>query len=133
MKYLVSYGATALVFFALDFIWLSTATPFYRERLGELLLEKPNLQVAGLFYLVYVGGVVVLAVLPALNTGTWINALIAGAVLGLVAYGTYDLTNQSTLRGWSSAVTFVDLAWGTALTATAATAGYLATKASGLG
>ena len=71
MKYLVSYGATALVFFALDFIWLSTATPFYRERLGELLLEKPNLQVAGLFYLVYVGGVVVcvLGGAPSLDAG----------------------------------------------------------------
>lgn len=128
LKNLVAYAATAIVFFALDFIWLSSALGFYRERLGGLLLDKPQLGYAAGFYLLYVAGIVVLAVGPALNGGTWVNALVAGAVLGLVAYGTYDMTNLSTLRGWSLTVSLVDMAWGTALTATAATAGYLVTR-----
>ena len=74
--------------------------------------------------LLFVVGIVLLAIFPALNGGTWINALLMGAVLGLVAYGTYDITNLSTLKGWSLTVTLADLAWGTTLTAVSATAGY---------
>jgi uncharacterized membrane protein len=121
---IVAYVATAIVFFALDFIWLSTAMKFYREQLGGLLLDQPNLAVAAAFYVVYVVGLVVLAVLPAAENGTWVNALLAGALLGLVAYGTYDFTNLSTLKGWSVAVSLVDLAWGTFLSGVSATAGY---------
>lgn len=131
MKYIIAYASTALVFFALDFVWLTRAAPFYRDNLGQLLLERPNLVVAGLFYLTYVGGIVFLAVLPAVNGGNWLSALLAGAVLGFVAYGTYDLTNLSTLRDWSPLVTVADLAWGTALTAVAATAGFMVTRAFG--
>ena len=98
----------------------------YRRELAGLLLDQPNLAIAGLFYLLFVAGIVILAVVPALNGGSWINALLLGAVLGLVAYGTYDITNLSTLKGWSLTVTMADLAWGTILSAIAATAGYLA-------
>jgi uncharacterized membrane protein len=128
LRYLLAYAATAVIFFAIDFIWLSNAVGFYRERLGDLLLEKPNLGYAAGFYLLYVVGVVVLAVVPALNGGSWVNAAIAGAVLGLVAYGTYDMTNLSTLKNWSLTVSLVDMAWGTVLTAASATGGYLVTR-----
>ena len=128
LKLLVAYAATTVIFFALDFIWLSSALGFYRERLGNLLLDNPQLGYAAGFYLLYVAGIVALAVNPALNGGNWVNALVAGAILGLVAYGTYDMTNLSTLRGWSLTVSVVDMAWGTALTATAATGGYLITR-----
>lgn len=128
LKLLVAYAATTVIFFALDFIWLSSALGFYRERLGNLLLDSPQLGYAAGFYLLYVAGIVALAVNPALNGGNWVNALVAGAILGLVAYGTYDMTNLSTLRGWSLTVSLVDMAWGTALTATAATGGYLITR-----
>lgn len=128
LKLLVAYAATTVIFFALDFIWLSNALSFYRERLGNLLLDNPQLGYAAGFYLLYVAGIVALAVNPALNGGNWLNALVAGAILGLVAYGTYDMTNLSTLRGWSLTVSLVDMAWGTALTATAATGGYLITR-----
>ena len=127
-KYLIAYAATAVIFFALDFIWLSSAVGFYRERLGELLLDKPNLGYAAAFYALYVVGIVALAVVPAVNGGSWVNALGAGALLGLVAYGTYDMTNLSTLRNWSLSVSLLDMAWGTALTATAATGGYFVTR-----
>jgi uncharacterized membrane protein len=127
--HLVAYAATAVVFFAVDFVWLSTASSgIYRPRLGALLLEQPNLMIAGLFYLFYVGGIVYFAVSPALAEGGWSKALVAGLVLGFVAYGTYDLTNLSTLRNWPWSVTLVDLAWGTALTGLAAMCGFFITQ-----
>jgi uncharacterized membrane protein len=79
-----------------------------------------------------VGGVVLLAVLPALDNGGWTRALWMGAVLGLVAYATYDITNLSTLRNWSLTVTLIDLAWGTIVTAVSAVAGTLAVGVLGL-
>ena len=125
MRYVVAYIVTAVVFLGLDALWLSQiALGMYRRELGTLLLDRPNLVVAGLFYLLFVIGIVVLAIVPALNGGGWVTALVAGAVLGLVAYGTYDITNLSTLRNWSLTVTVADLIWGTALTAVSATVGY---------
>ena len=89
-----------------------------------MLLDQPNLGVAGLFYLVYVAGIVHFAVMPAVNGGSWVTALVNGALLGLVAYGTYDMTNLATLKNWSVSVSVVDMIWGVALTAIAATCGY---------
>lgn len=127
-SYAVAYAATAVVFFGIDFLWLSTiSTNFYRSRIGGLLLDQPNFAVAGLFYLVYVAGIVHFAVTPAHNSASWSTALINGALLGLVAYGTYDMTNLATLKNWSVTVSVVDMAWGIFLTATAATVGYLVT------
>ena len=127
MRYAVAYIVTAVVFLGLDAIWLTqVALGMYRRELGGLLLDRPNLVIAGIFYLVFVVGLVVLAINPALNGGSWLTALLMGGVLGLVAYGTYDITNLSTLKGWSLSVTLADLAWGTVLTGVSATAGYLA-------
>lgn len=127
-SYIVAYAASAVVFFGLDFIWLSTvSTGFYRSRIGALLLEQPNFAVAGVFYCVYVAGIVHFAVMPAVNSTTVATALVNGALLGLVAYGTYDMTNLATLKNWSVSVTVVDMAWGIALTATSAICGYFAT------
>jgi len=121
-KYLILYLASAIIFFPLDFIWLSTmGKHFYFRELGGLLLDKPNLVIAGLFYLAYLVGVVVLVSGPA--EGDIVKALAMGAVLGFVAYGTYDLTNLSTVKGFSPAVAAVDMAWGTALTAISAAGG----------
>lgn len=125
--YAIAYVATAIVFFGADFIWLSRMTSaFYRPRMGSLLLDQPNLGAAGLFYLVYVAGVVHLAVVPAVNSGSWTTALVSGAILGLVAYGTYDMTNLATIKNWSLSLSVVDMAWGTVLTAIAASGGYFA-------
>ena len=125
MRFIVAYIVTAVVFLGLDAIWLTQiALGMYRRELGALLLDKPNLPIAGLFYLLFVVGIVVLAILPALNGGSWLNALLMGAVLGLVAYGTYDITNLSTLKGWSTRLTLIDIAWGTGLTAVSATIGW---------
>ena len=127
MRYAVAYLVTVVVFLGLDFVWLTQiALGMYRRELGNLLLDQPNLLIAGAFYLLFVAGIVILAVAPALNGGSWVNALLLGAVLGLVAYGTYDITNLSTLKGWSTTVALADIAWGTVLSGVAATAGYLA-------
>jgi uncharacterized membrane protein len=124
LRLAAAYGATAVVFLALDFIWLSSvALGMYRRELGGLLLDKPSLGIASAFYLIYVAGVVFFCVNPALHGGSWLTALGAGAVLGLVAYGTYDITNLSTLKGWSVQLSLIDLAWGTTLTAVSAAAG----------
>src|SRR5690606_30249930 len=111
MTYVVAYIATAVVFLGLDAIWLSRiALGMYRQELGALLLDKPNLPIAAAFYLLYVAGIVVLAIVPALGEGGgWIKALLLGAVLGLVAYGTYDITNLSTLKGWSTRLALIDI------------------------
>ena len=129
MSYVVPYIATAIVFLGLDAIWITrVALGLYRQDLGNQLLEKPNLAVAGLFYLFYIAGIVILAVSPALAEGNWLKALLFGAVLGLVAYGTYDFTNLSTLKNYTVRLALTDLAWGTALTAVSATIGYWAVK-----
>ena len=128
MQILTAYIATAVIFFALDFVWLSTALGMYRAQLGGLLMDQPNLPIAAVFYLLYVAGIVILIITPALREGSWWTVLLTGAVLGLVAYGTYDITNLSTLKGWPWQLSLIDMAWGTFLTATASTGGYLITK-----
>ena len=129
LTYLAAYAATALVFLGLDYLWIAVlARDFYRQQLGPLMLEQPNLVAAGVFYALYVGGILYFAILPALHGGGWAKALAAGAVLGLVAYGTYDLTNLATLKSWPITTSFADILWGIALTATAATVGYAAAR-----
>ncbi|ABA73190.1 MULTISPECIES: DUF2177 family protein [Pseudomonas] len=127
-KALIAYVATLLAFLLLDGIWLGVLmAPTYRELLGSLMLEKPLLVPAAVFYCLYVFGCVVFVVLPSL---TWQRAARMGALLGLVAYGTYDLTNWATLRGWSAQVSLMDWAWGTFATALACTVGFRAARRS---
>lgn len=127
--YGIAYIATGLVFLAIDSIWLSTmASRLYRPLLGDLLADGFNLAPAVAFYLIYIAGILYFAINPALGAGRWQTAALNGAVLGFVAYATYDLTNQATLRNWPTIITLADLAWGTVLTALSATGGYLITR-----
>jgi uncharacterized membrane protein len=121
----IAYAAAAVIFLALDAIWLTTmADRLYRPALGDLLRERFALGPAALFYVIYLIGVVVFAVMPALQQRSGSTALGLGALLGLVAYATYDLTNQATLKGWPWQVTLADLCWGTAVTAVSAGGAY---------
>lgn len=121
-RHLSLYAATAVIFFVLDFIWLSLSVgPIYRKELGNLLLDQPNLAVAAGFYLVYVLGLVIIVSAPA--EGNVGKALWMAALFGLVAYGTYDLTNLATLRGFTPTVAIIDMAWGTFVTAVSAAGG----------
>jgi uncharacterized membrane protein len=132
MQFGIAYLASTAVFLILDGIWLSaTTSTFYRPQLGDLLSEKPSLAVAAVFYLVYVVGVVVFAVMPAYAAKSWLMALGLGALLGLVAYGTYDVTNLATIKGWPVMVSVVDLAWGVVVTASASVAGFVALRTFG--
>lgn len=125
IKLLVAGGVMGII----DAVWLGViANKLYKSQLGALLLEKPNMVAAVLFYVIYVIGIVVFAVLPAVAAGEWKVALGLGALLGLVAYATYDLTNLATLKGFPVKIVIIDLIWGMALTATVATVTYLVTN-----
>ena len=133
-KLVVLYLICTAVFFAIDFVWLSTATSrIYKPMLGNLLSDQPKLAVAGLFYLAYVVGIVALAVVPALQEGNVVGALWRGALFGLLAYATYDLTNLSTIRGWPWQIAVIDMVWGTTLNSIVAVAGFYAGRWLGLG
>ncbi len=123
----VLYGLATVVFVVVDMVWLMyLAKGFYRDALGDMLAARPNLAAAVPFYLLYVAGIVVFAALPGMRAQDWTTALWLGALLGLFAYGTYDLTNLATLRGWPVSMSIIDMLWGSVVTAAAATGGMLA-------
>lgn len=117
--FLELYLVAIPVFFVLDMLWLGVvARGFYQDQIGHLLRERVNWGAAVVFYLVFLVGVVVFVVLPAIERQSLQHALLYGALFGLVTYAAYDLTNLAVARDWPLAVTLVDLAWGSALTAT---------------
>ncbi|MEO0672179.1 MAG: DUF2177 family protein [Pseudomonadota bacterium] len=123
--YLIAYVATAVTFLAIDAVWLGVvATSFYKAQLGSLLAERVNFAYAAGFYLVYCVGIVIFAVSPALKSGQWTDAALYGVLFGFFCYATYDMTNLATIRDWPLPMSLVDMAWGSALTGTAAVAGY---------
>ena len=127
-KPLVAYLVTLVTFLALEGGWLAVAGPrLYKPEIGILLAEKPRLPPGAIFYLMYVAGVVWLVVLPGAGSG-WVRGFINGAVLGLIAYGTYDLTCAATMKTWSNKVTIADMAWGALATGIACSLGVLATE-----
>lgn len=127
--YVSAWLGAALALASLDAVWLTIAGPaLYRPALGPILAPAFRLAPAILFYLIYLVGVVIFAVAPAMGAKRWRVAMIRGALFGFFAYATYDLTNQATLAVWSASITLVDLAWGTILTAAGATAGYFASR-----
>jgi len=129
IKYLFAYLGAGLTFAVIDAVWLTTMVRRpYKPAIGTILAEKPNMVAAVIFYLISIAGTVYLAILPALAAADWRRAAINGAVLGFVAYATYDLTNQATLSVWSTKVTVADIIWGTVLTATSAVGGYFAAR-----
>jgi uncharacterized membrane protein len=124
MAFLIAYGVCVLVMGGLDFFWLTTASQgLYQKDLGTLLADNPNMVVAVIFYVIYILGIQVFAVRPALATGDWKTAALFGALFGFFCYATYDLTNMATMKVWTLRVTLLDIAWGTILTGITASAG----------
>tara|TARA_B100001123_G_C14389732_1_gene662308 strand:- start:24 stop:434 length:411 start_codon:yes stop_codon:yes gene_type:complete len=116
---ILSSSIAFILFLIIDFIWLSIAVKhIYKPDLGHLLLDKPIFSAAFIFYLLYIIGLTFLVLRPNLNDFQIFNSLWMGALFGLVAYGTYDLTNLATIKGWSLKVTVIDLIWGGILTGT---------------
>ena len=115
-KYIFAYIATLTSFVAIDLVWLMwIARPTYVAEMGSLLRKEPQLAVAVAFYLLYAAGLMFFAIAPGLKSGSATYALFLGAALGLVAYGTYDLTNLSVVEGFNLRIALIDLVWGTVL------------------
>jgi uncharacterized membrane protein len=126
----IAYCATLLAFAGIDFVWLSFAGErLYRPVLKDILIDGFEPAPAVAFYLLFAAGLVILAVRPGLDASSLRLAAGNGALMGFFAYATYDLTNQATLRNWTTPLTLADLAWGTALSALAAALGYTAARA----
>ena len=124
---ITAFLATAAMFIALDFLWLTTASPtIYQGEIGPLLSAHPRMVPAVLFYLIYLAGVVVFVVLPAGEKGRLRQAVLRGAFFGLVAYATYDLTNLATLAGFTTRLAIIDMGWGALVTGVSAGVGQLA-------
>ena len=129
MNHAKAYAVTLILFLAIDALWLGVvARDFYASQIGDRLREQPDLFVAALFYLGYAGSIVFFAVVPALNAGSWKVAARNGGLLGLTAYGAYELTNFATLPDWPAVMTLVDMIWGALLTGVVAAGGYLGAR-----
>ncbi len=129
LQYLGVYAISVAIFFAIDIVWLSVvALSFYRNYLGHLL-GPVHWPVAIAFYLIFLIGLFIFAIAPALSGRGLMYAIIFGALFGFFTYATYDLTNWATLRNWPWQVVFVDIVWGTALSASVAGLTYLAATA----
>jgi len=113
------------IFVLIDFVWVKLTSRFYQQRLHGLLRTKPNLWAASTFYALYIFGVTCFVPMAIWSSrGIWL-AMLSGAVFGMVAYATYDLTNLATLKKWSVKVTVIDVLWGAIATSLAATITFL--------
>ena len=132
MDFFITYLSVAGTFITIDVIWLKTmAERLYRPVLGDLLRPEPNLFAAILFYLVYPIGLLGFAVLPAHEEGSALRAFASGMMFGCFSYATYDLTNQATLRNWSTTLTIADICWGSLLAGFSAWLGYFVAERAG--
>lgn len=110
----------------IDFIWIGVvAKSFYQKHIGFIMAEKFSITPAVIFYALYAFGIMYFVVNPALAIKSFSSAIFRGALLGLLAYSAYDLTNQATLAKWPLKVTVVDILWGTVLTALVSAIAYL--------
>ncbi len=129
MKLVISYLLTTLVFFAIDLTWIGlVAKKFYWGNMGPLLKDDVNWAAALIFYLLYIIGIFVFAILPAVEDDSVKSAIFYGALFGFFCYATYDLTNLATLKGFPMKVAIVDMIWGTILTGCVSTAGFYITR-----
>ncbi len=117
--FLALYAMSVPIFFLIDMLWLGViASSFYRDRIGHLM--EISWVPAILFYLVFLVGLTIFAMYPAIGNGGWKYALLYGALFGFFTYATYDMTNLATLKDWPLSVVFVDIIWGTVLGAAVA-------------
>jgi uncharacterized membrane protein len=120
-----TYLASLVAFLILDLAWLGLiARGFYLNQLDHLLRPDVRWPPAILFYLLFVVAVVVFAVMPAIERGSLLRAVVLGGFFGVVAYATYDLTNLATMKSFPLLVAVVDMTWGCVLSATVAAVGY---------
>lgn len=125
MKYILLYLGTFTVFIVIDLIWLGLiARNLYQQQLGYLMAENVKWVAAIIFYLIFVVGVIVFAVIPGGTEKNLIKTLLLGAFFGFVAYATYDLTNLATIKDWPLKIVLIDITWGTTLSTLTSLGGY---------
>lgn len=118
-KYAVAYVIAAIIFGAMDAVWLGWAGPnLYEPTIGEIMAENFNVGAAGAFYFIYLAGMVYFGIRPGLQAGKASVALINGALLGALCYATFDLTSQAVFKVWATHVSLMDIAWGAFATGT---------------
>lgn len=123
------YFAILLTFLVVDGLWIALVVrEFYEAQVGDLMRDTPNAVAAGLFYLAYAAGILMLCVRPAFEAGSAAKAALNGAALGAIAYGTYTVTNYAIFEAWSLSLLVSDIAWGAFLTAVCAVAGFFAAR-----
>lgn len=128
-KLAISYLLTFAVFFIIDMAWLGfIAKDIYRKYLGSFLSDNVNWTAAFIFYFLFVAGIFIFAILPAIEKDSLRAAVVMGALFGFFTYATYDLTNLSTLKGWPLTIVFIDIVWGAILTGLVSTAGFYIVK-----
>ncbi len=126
LQYGLLYLVSVPVFFIIDLFWLGIVAPgFYKSQIGHLLSPTVNWPVAIVFYLLFLVGLIIFAVAPAIEARAWTHALLYGALFGFFTYLTYDLTNWATMKEWPALVSIVDIVWGTVLSGAVATITYL--------
>jgi len=126
---ILSYLLTFLVFLMLDLLWLGViAKNIYRKHLGGFLSDRVNWTAAFIFYIIYVVGISVFAVYPAVGKDSVYNAIFMGALFGFFTYATYDLTNLATLKGWPLPIVIIDIIWGSVLGALVSFSGFYIVK-----
>jgi len=125
LKYFGVYLSFLITLIAIDLVWLlGVAKNLYQQEMGDLMATEPKL-IAGLaFYLLYALGVSIFVIAPALSKQSWLYAVQYGALFGLFCYMTYDLTNLAVIRNFPTGLAFIDIAWGSAVTALAAGVAY---------
>jgi uncharacterized membrane protein len=125
----IAYAASLVVFLLLDTTWITlVVSPLYKSQLGAIVLDKPSLPPAIVFYLLYMAGLVFFGVLPALREQSWLTGLVFGGLYGFFAYITYAMTNLAILKGWTGLVASSDVGWGTVVSAITAAAAYAITR-----
>jgi uncharacterized membrane protein len=125
IKILLLYALTVPVFFAVDMVWLGlVAKPFYKKYIGHLMSAQVNWAAALVFYFLFIVGILVFAVLPAVQKGSLGKAILYGMLFGFFTYATYDLTNLATMKDWPLIITVVDILWGIVLTGTVSAVSY---------
>ncbi len=128
-KTVLAWAATFVVLLLADGLWLGLiARSTYQAGIGHLMTSEPRLGVAAMFYLLYPVGLVFFAVLPGMADGGVLRAALLGALFGLFAYGTYDLTNLSVMRDWPLKISLIDMAWGAFVSGLASAGGALAAR-----
>lgn len=123
--YVILYLITAIVFSAVDLVWLGKVAPkIYQKYIGHLMAKKPNKPAALVFYSSFIVGLLIFVLVPAVNDESLLRAALFGALYGLFTYATFDLTSQAVFKKWPTTITVIDMAWGTFLSATVCTISY---------